>query len=91
MRTEDAANATDPRSYILSSRTRCHLRVHNVCQVQGLIDDRHEGLSKDGGDKDVCHGQQAVRTEGLDHEQAMDGLTDRRCKETRKMVTRRYS
>ena len=53
-----------------------HLRVHDVGQVERLLHDGHEGLSEVGGHEHVCHGQQAVRAESLDQEQAVDGLPD---------------
>ena len=56
-----------------------HLRVHDVGQVEWLLHDGHEGLSEVGGHEHVCHGQQAVRAEGLDQEQAVDGLPDGSC------------
>ena len=53
-----------------------HLCVHNVGQVEWLLHDGHEGLPEVGGHKRVRHGQQAVGAEGLDQEQAVDGLPD---------------
>lgn len=53
-----------------------HLCVHDVGQVQRLLHDGHEGLPEVGGHKHVGHGQQAVGAEGLDQEQAVDGLPD---------------
>lgn len=55
-----------------------YLCVHDVGQVQRLLHDGHEGLPKIGGNKYVGHGQQAVRAEGLDQQQAVDGLPNGR-------------
>ena len=53
-----------------------HLCVHDVGQVEWLLHDGHEGLPEVGGHKHVRHGQHAVGAEGLDQEQAVDGLPD---------------
>lgn len=43
-----------------------YFTVNDISKVKRLLDDAHEGLSQDFGDKDVGHRQQAVRAEGLD-------------------------
>lgn len=51
-----------------------YLCAHNVGEVERLLHDGHEGLSEVCGNKHVGHGQQAVGSEGLNQEQAVDGL-----------------
>lgn len=53
-----------------------YLIIHNVSQVQRLLDDVHEALSQHLGDEDVTHGQQAVWTEGLDQHKLKHHLAD---------------
>lgn len=57
-----------------------YLSVHDVGQVERLLHNGHEGLPQVCGHKHVGHGQQAVGAEGLDQEQAVDGLPDGCCR-----------
>lgn len=59
-----------------------HLGAHDVGQVKWLLHDGHEGLAEVGGYEHVGHGQQAVGPEGLDQQQAVDGLPDGSCERT---------
>lgn len=52
------------------------LTVHDVGQVEGLLDYGHEALSQDLGHKDVGHGQQAVGPECLDQQQLVHCLAN---------------
>lgn len=53
-----------------------HLCAHNVGQVERLLHDGHEGLPQVRGHKHVSHGQQTIRPESLNQEQAVNGLSD---------------
>ena len=64
------------RAAVVQLLYEVYLVVHNVGQVQRLLDDGHEGLPQHLGDKDVRHGEQAVGTEGLDQQQLVDRLAN---------------
>lgn len=53
-----------------------YLAIHNISQVKRLLDDAHEGLSQHLWDKNVRHGKQTVRAEGLNQQQLVHCLAN---------------
>ena len=53
-----------------------YLHIHDVAQVQRLLDDVHEGLPQHLAHENVGHGQETVGAERLDQQQLVHRLAN---------------